>query len=65
MNVKPAWEACIDGTGINVGVVDLGIDDHEDLPIVSTVFTRNYYTHIVSQRYYIKFYDNTMIKFRL
>lgn len=35
MNVLPAWRSCINGTGVTVGVVDKGVQDHIDLKIVS------------------------------
>ncbi|XP_063444136.1 furin-like protease 1 isoform X3 [Mytilus trossulus] len=33
MNVLPAWRSCINGTGVTVGVVDKGVQDHIDLKI--------------------------------
>ncbi|CAG2232447.1 WFDC3 [Mytilus edulis] len=33
MNVLTAWESCVNGTGVTVGVVDNGIQDHTDLNI--------------------------------
>lgn len=33
MNVLPAWKSCVNGTGVTVGVVDKGIQDHFDLNI--------------------------------
>ncbi|VDI32338.1 Hypothetical predicted protein [Mytilus galloprovincialis] len=33
MNVLTAWESCANGTGVTVGVVDNGIQDHADLNI--------------------------------
>ncbi|XP_052094592.1 furin-like protease kpc-1 isoform X2 [Mytilus californianus] len=33
MNVMPAWRSCVDGTGVTVGVVDKGVEDHSDLNI--------------------------------
>ncbi|XP_063420182.1 neuroendocrine convertase 2-like [Mytilus trossulus] len=33
MNVLTAWESCVNGTGVTVGVVDNGIQDHADLNI--------------------------------
>ncbi|XP_071156710.1 neuroendocrine convertase 2-like [Mytilus edulis] len=33
MNVLPAWESCFNGTGVTVGVVDKGVQDHIDLNI--------------------------------
>ncbi|CAC5380343.1 FURIN [Mytilus coruscus] len=33
MNVLPAWRSCVNGTGVTVGVVDKGVQDHEDLSI--------------------------------
>ncbi|VDI44544.1 Hypothetical predicted protein, partial [Mytilus galloprovincialis] len=33
MNVLPAWSSCINGTGVTVGVVDKGVQDHTDLNI--------------------------------
>lgn len=46
MNVMPAWRRCINGKGIIVGVVDLGIDDHEDLPIVSIYKLLKYFSAV-------------------
>lgn len=40
MNVLPAWKSCVNGTGVTVGVVDKGIQDHFDLNIVSRQFMR-------------------------
>lgn len=37
MNVLPAWESCFNGTGVTVGVVDKGVQNHTDLNIVSTL----------------------------
>ncbi|XP_052094595.1 neuroendocrine convertase 1-like isoform X1 [Mytilus californianus] len=33
MNVLPAWRSCINGTGVTVGVVDKGVQNHIDLEI--------------------------------
>ncbi|XP_063422620.1 neuroendocrine convertase 2-like [Mytilus trossulus] len=33
MNVLPAWGSCVNGTGVTVGVVDKGVQDHIDLKI--------------------------------
>ncbi|XP_076091040.1 endoprotease bli-like isoform X1 [Mytilus galloprovincialis] len=33
MNVLPAWRSCINGTGVTVGVVDMGIQNHFDLNV--------------------------------
>ncbi|XP_071156720.1 neuroendocrine convertase 2-like isoform X2 [Mytilus edulis] len=33
MNVLPAWRSCVNGTGVTVGVVDKGVQDHIDLKI--------------------------------
>ncbi|CAG2239153.1 FURIN [Mytilus edulis] len=33
MNVLPAWRGCVNGTGVTVGVVDKGVQDHIDLKI--------------------------------
>lgn len=38
MNVLPAWRSCINGTGVTVGVVDMGIQNHFDLNVVSISF---------------------------
>ena len=35
MNVLPAWESCVNGSGVTVGVVDQGVQNHYDLDIVS------------------------------
>ncbi|XP_052094586.1 endoprotease bli-4-like isoform X4 [Mytilus californianus] len=43
MNVLPAWRSCVNGTGVTVGVVDKGIQDHIDLNIdrsLDSGFTR-------------------------
>ncbi|XP_063420519.1 furin-like protease kpc-1 [Mytilus trossulus] len=33
MNVLQAWRSCINGTGVTVGVIDKGVQDHIDLNI--------------------------------
>ncbi|CAG2252704.1 FURIN [Mytilus edulis] len=33
MNVLPAWRSCVNGSGVTVGVVDKGVQDHTDLNI--------------------------------
>ncbi|XP_063422618.1 neuroendocrine convertase 1-like isoform X2 [Mytilus trossulus] len=33
MNVLPAWENCVNGSEVTVGVVDKGVQDHRDLNI--------------------------------
>ncbi|XP_076093212.1 neuroendocrine convertase 2-like isoform X1 [Mytilus galloprovincialis] len=37
MNVLPAWRICVNGTGVTVGVVDTGVQDHIDINIERTL----------------------------
>ncbi|XP_052093883.1 neuroendocrine convertase 2-like isoform X3 [Mytilus californianus] len=44
MNVLPAWTSCVNGTGVTVGVVDNGVQDHIDLNINRTLNAGYTYT---------------------
>ncbi|CAC5380341.1 unnamed protein product [Mytilus coruscus] len=52
MNVLPAWRSCVNGTGVTVGVVNKGIQDHIDLNIdrsLDSGYTR--YSRPIYQRW--------------